>query len=874
MRKLLVLVSLLLLTANSAVAQGIKGTITNPVNEPLPFATIYIEETKSGTTTNDVGYFEIRLPPGTYTFSVRYMGYTPQQFKVEVITGGYTVKNIVLNETAQVLSEVEVKRSKEDPAYAVMRKAIAKAKYHLLRIQAYDAEIYLKGVSKLDDYPGLLRKLMEKEGVDTAIHYVSESVNQVHFEQPNTYSERVVSVRTNGLDSSSNPNQFLNSSFYEPDVAGAVSPLSPKAFGYYKFEHKGYIHNGSLTVNKIAVTPRSRGSNLFEGEIYIVDQQWSIYSLDLSTYLYGFKFVIEQIYEEIQAKVWMPVTHKFEVYGSLLGFDVRYDYLAAVRNYAITLNDNLPAELLVYDEKTEDAIVDAAEQEPLTTAEEANPLLMQKEFSRKELRKALREFEKQEREEQPEPEVISNYSYSIDSTASKADSLYWIEVRPIPLSEREVKSYMKLDSIAKVEVEEKKEAVEGDGEQVKERKNNLKIGRVITGASHRPKGKSYRLYYDSPLQTLSYNLVEGLAFELPLRANFKVDSLIWLRTGFTTRISTARENAIFRGKLGATWGPRFKRGNFYLSGGRNIQQFNPQGAIDPYLNSFLALLSERNFVYLYEHDFVQSDWEQQFNRKVSADAQLQYAWRYPLQNNTDFTLIDVDDRSFRSNVPSHPDALQGNVLQAQEAFTTNISLSYIFGKQRYRIRNDRKIELEPKGPKLTLGQRSGWQLANATTDFQLTTLRLSDSFERGIRGTVSYNIFGGHFWGSKPTHFADYAHFQGNQIVLQVSDPMASYRLLPVYDYSTADNYAGGHFLYQFRRLLVTQLLEPRILGWKEGLMVNTLVTTERKMYWEAGYSLDNIFRIFRIDVFASFEGQEYLDWGIRLGFSSLIEVN
>ena len=71
--------------------------------------------------------------------------------------------------------------------------------------------------------------------------------------------------------------------FYLPEVVNAISPLSPRAFSYYKFEYQGSFMERGYEINKIKVTPRSKGDDVFEGEIYIREDFWNIHSLDMTT---------------------------------------------------------------------------------------------------------------------------------------------------------------------------------------------------------------------------------------------------------------------------------------------------------------------------------------------------------------------------------------------------------------------------------------------------------------------------------------------------------------------------------------------------------------------------------------------------------------
>ena len=54
------------------------------------------------------------------------------------------------------MQEVEVRAGKEDPAYTIIRKAIAKSKFHRLQVQHYSARVYVKGAGRVKDVPFLL----------------------------------------------------------------------------------------------------------------------------------------------------------------------------------------------------------------------------------------------------------------------------------------------------------------------------------------------------------------------------------------------------------------------------------------------------------------------------------------------------------------------------------------------------------------------------------------------------------------------------------------------------------------------------------------------------------------------------------------------
>ena len=125
----------------------------------------------------------------------------------------------------------------------------------------------------------------------------------------------MISIRSDGKDNNTSPNQYIFGSFYEPEIAETISPLSPKAFSYYKFEYQGTFKDRNYEVSRIKVIPRSKGDNVVEGMIYLVEDWWSIHSMDIYTTKLGISVNIKAVYAPIDDKAWMPVNHRFKAEG-------------------------------------------------------------------------------------------------------------------------------------------------------------------------------------------------------------------------------------------------------------------------------------------------------------------------------------------------------------------------------------------------------------------------------------------------------------------------------------------------------------------------------------------------------------------------------
>ena len=857
---------LLTLLANfSLYAQGVRGYVYKSESEPLSFTTIYIRQLETGTTTNQEGRYEIKLSPGQYDLVFQYLGY---QTVVQTVTvaDGWQELDVTLPEQVVQLQEVEVRAGKEDPAYTIIRKAIAKSKFHRLQVQHYSARVYVKGAGRVKDVPFLLERRMKKEGVDSSTVFLSESVSEVTFDQPNTVTERVISIRTIGEGNNTSPTPFINGSFYKPTVAQAISPLSPRAFAYYRFRYEGSFEDRGHTVNKIRVIPRSRGDNVFDGYIFLLEDLWSIHSLNMFTYRQGFKIQVSQIYSPIAETVWLPVTHRIEVTGKVLGFDLEYKYLATVGDYAIELNTDLENDFEVVDEKVDQELAKALAKEEKSAADTAevspNPKVFkqQQRYTRKQLKRALRDYEKELDRQEAAPEVVSDFNFEVDSLAYEKDSAYWAAVRPVPLNVRERQSYRKLDSLA---VAEENENPENDGTN----KKRGSVGSLLLGTTV-DLGQKSSFQYVSPLGELRFNPVEGAHFNVPLTYRTKLDSTHHLEISAVPRYAFARNKLVGKGAVSLSYPSAERSGSVSLEGGRFVSQFNEQEPISSLINTFTALVQKRNYVRLYEKDYGRFTLDQPLSPRLTLTATAEWAERRPLFNQTDYSLRRRETAAFAPNAPTNLER-PNTRFNPHQALGGAVTLS-AEPWQKYYVRNGEKRRIEHSSPFFHLTYRTGVPgVLGSDVDYDLLEVGVRHQWRPGARGRLDYTLSAGAFLNNAQLYFMDFHHFAGNRVLVQESDPVGSFRLLDYYTFSTRERYGVAHLHYQFRKLLLTRIFEVRLLGLQENVFVNYLKTSASPHYTEVGYSLDNIFRFFRVEAVASFDNGQYRDFGIRIGIST-----
>ena len=88
----------------NVVKQGtIRGRIIDTSKQTLPGASIYIENLKTGVTSDVNGFYTFaNLNPGTYTVKVSYVGYAPVEIKITIPEGKTLERDVILNEGVEL----------------------------------------------------------------------------------------------------------------------------------------------------------------------------------------------------------------------------------------------------------------------------------------------------------------------------------------------------------------------------------------------------------------------------------------------------------------------------------------------------------------------------------------------------------------------------------------------------------------------------------------------------------------------------------------------------------------------------------------------------------------------------------------------------
>lgn len=146
------ILALLVLAASSIQAQiRLSGKVFDAATgEALPFVNVYLKNTNTGTTTDENGSYNLRLTKLPDSLTVSFVGY---QTQVRAVKPGIAVQELNFRIISSTLNLQEVViRPTENPAFRIMRQVMAHKKANdKRRLSAYQYEAYTKMQFDIDN---------------------------------------------------------------------------------------------------------------------------------------------------------------------------------------------------------------------------------------------------------------------------------------------------------------------------------------------------------------------------------------------------------------------------------------------------------------------------------------------------------------------------------------------------------------------------------------------------------------------------------------------------------------------------------------------------------------------------------------------------
>lgn len=805
----------------------IQGEITDHDNNSLAFVNIHIDGTIKGATSNENGLYEINLgKTGTYTIIYQYLGYKTLKKEIKISSFPFTL-NIQLEEEKVSLEEVQLS-VKENPANTIIKKAISKRVTHLNAIEKYECNFYSKSLYKIKNAPD---KILGQEvgdlggGLDSTrsgIVYLSETMSKISIQQPNFFKEHIVASKVSGNDSgfSFNTASSVNFNFYNNTIniiEEAVSPLAEFAFNYYKYKLEGVIYVGDFTINKIKVIPKRPDDRSFDGYIYIVDDSWELYGIDLNLTGTDIFFpaldtlnIKQNFKHNTQTNSWVLISQVFDFRYKYFGIkgDGTFSAVYSDYNFRPQINKN----------------------------------------------------------------TFTNEVLLFEKTASKKETSYWKNNRPVQLTDEEKKDYLLKDSL---QIIRKSKPYLDSTDKIK---NRFKINHLLSGYTYSNSYKNNQFSISSPIQAIQFNTVQGWNSNVNLSyGKVNKENHTWYRTSALINYGLSDKRLRLSGLVAAKFN-NFSKPILTLSGGKKLSQFNEQNPISPTINSISTLFFEDNYAKYFDKTFVQLHFSNEFWNGVHLYSKIAYEDRKPVFNTTSYVTINQENDSYTANNPLLESNYNNSIIQNHSLVKFNLN-SRIRFKQKYYTYPDGKFnEYSRKLPELYLGAESVFVSSNKNHQYGLVKTRIYQNVNLKNKGRFVYNIKGGLFINAEGISFVDYKHFNGNQTHVNSNNMhVHKFNLMPYYQLSTNTHYFEGHIEHNFQGYVFNRLPIMKKLNYFLVLGTHLASSKNNRPYSEYSIGLENLgwgkYRFFRLDYVKSYLNGVQQD-GVVFGLKFLKLLN
>ena len=784
-------------TSLSLFAQ-IKGTVRDEKGLPLPQVSIYYENTYTGTTTNDKGQFEIAKQTKTLVF--QYLGYETKKIVISAETA--SPLEVMLAEANITLNEVVINK-KANPANAIIKAAIAARKDNVIKNEHYTTDFYSRGLFKIHKAP---KKILGQkfdafdeilDSTRSGILYLSETVSKLSYSKPNRLDEVILASKVSGNDNGFSFNNAASAEFdfYAntlPFEVPVISPIAQNAFNYYKYQLEGtFFDDQSQQINKIKVTPKRETEPAFSGYIYIVDDSWAIYAVDVNI---AGKLIQIPALNSLQLsqsfsynrtdRRWTKNTQKLSFEAGMMQINFSGGFTYVYSNYNF---------------------------EPTNTKKENK-------------REVLR----------------------FELNANKKDVTFWNASRPVPLTDEESTDYLKK------EVLQTKKKSKTYLDSIDRKSNKFGLLDLITGYTYKNSFLKKEFAFDGFLKGVEFNTVQGwnLSTQLSYRQRSTEDRTFYT---FGTKLNYGIDDQKFRAVLfynqklsnqtQARWG---------FSGGSELAQFNSSNPISGLVNSVSTLFFKDNYAKFYARNFIELQYGQEVVNGIFLNGKVDFSERKPEFNHSDYVVFNKSI-PYTSNNPLDPTNYTTAAIERHQLGKIQLQAKFRF-KQEYWSRPDGKFNLPNSNyPELGLQWEQG--VAGSDKKYQYTLLSSSLDYGLALRnkGFLSIHAEAGTFAKARDIAFVDYKHFNGNQTHFGNEEQYLNrFNLLPYYSSSTNDSFAQVHAEHDDQGYLMNKL--PFLNKLQSTFVVgfHSLSLPNRLPYHEVSVGLNNLgfgkVKFFRID--------------------------
>jgi Family of unknown function (DUF5686)/CarboxypepD_reg-like domain len=309
MKKILFVLSFLLLTTITLAQSKVSGIVVDKKNQVVPFANVAFKNSREAILANEDGHFYLESPKTYTTLVVSFDSYQDREITLTKAVN-YDLK-IVLKES-ESLKEVVVYRGKtskkNNPALDILRKIWERRRKNGLNMfNQYQYSKYEKVEFDMNTIDSAFRNKKLFKGmefifksVDTSKVtgktylpiFINEALYDVYGDNQNKrYKDELKANKNSGLDNNDGVNTFIKDLYSEYDIynnyitffdKSFTSPLSKTGIDVYN-----YVLSDTATIDNkrcynIHFYPRRKSELTFKGDFWVNDTTWAIKKINMA----------------------------------------------------------------------------------------------------------------------------------------------------------------------------------------------------------------------------------------------------------------------------------------------------------------------------------------------------------------------------------------------------------------------------------------------------------------------------------------------------------------------------------------------------------------------------------------------------------------
>lgn len=695
-------------------------------------------------------------------------------------------QQVLLEESEHTIEGVNITSKRKDQSRDIIRMVIERKDALQKAVGAYSFEAYIKA-NEIRELPKPNPQKVKKDTAALNAAAFSQFA-EVLLKVSKAYPDKIKEERV-GLNIKGDKRDFYYLSCTEGDynfyanliripslsIATFLSPLSRSGLLVYRYKYIGLEFDQGLWLHHIQFKPSKTSNALVEGEVWIQDEVFAIRKMRAAFPNHQTPefsaFEATVTYDHIRQKIWLPVQYDFK--------------------YQKSADKRKGNTVVKFDHYNIDTI-----------------------FSR------------------------SFFNTELSATSDSAyyrDSSFWKEVRPVPLSNEEIRVIRYKDSIYELtHSDQYRDSVE--------RKNNkitfLKI--AWAGQGHNNWRKEKSLEFPAIVSLIEPVNVGGVRLSMNGRYSKvfrdKRSLLIF------PNISYGFLNKDVRGTLKVfhLYDP-FKRSSIAMEVGRRVSNLFWE---DSYINLLM-----RNGYYL--KDNLTLTHRTELLNGLYLQNSLEFGIRRSMAGYKFYSFFDTLMRKANEqeteNIPID--------FKTYNAFFYEMELSYT-PFQMYMREPRQKVILGSKYPTFYTKWRKGIPgVLGSKVNYDYLEIGARQELSLGTLGISTYNLMYGNFLNEKNIEAADYKRIaQGNPGIFY--NPMNSFQSMDS-TFALFKGFAEGHLRHEFNGSIINKIPYARYLKLYESAGVSMLYAPERNLiYAEVWVGLEKELTLFqqriRVGVYGS----------------------